>query len=107
MKNIGEMMRQAQEMQEKMTNMQQSMEGLEVEGSAGAGLVSVRLNGKGELKGVSIDPTLFNAEDAEVVEDLILAAHNDAKAKADAKMQEEMSALTGGLQLPPGLKLPF
>jgi hypothetical protein len=107
MTNIAKMMKKAQEMQEKMGSMQAEMENIEVEGQSGAGMVKLTLDGKGNLKKVSIDPEIFNSEDAEVVEDLIIAAHTDAKAKSDAKMQEEMTKLTGGLGLPPGLKLPF
>ena len=107
MKNFGNLMKQAQEMQTKMQEMQDRLAGVDVEGSAGAGMVTVTMNGKGEMRGVKIDPSLFNSEDAEVVEDLIVAACNDAKAKAEATMQEEMSKITGGLNLPPGMKLPF
>lgn len=107
MKNLSQMLQQAQEMQKKITQMQAGLEAVEVEGVAGAGLVSVRLNGKGVMTGVSIAPELFDSEEAEVVEDLITAAHNDAKAKTEKMMQAEMAKLTGGLALPPGLKLPF
>lgn len=107
MTNIAKMMKKAQEMQEKMGTMQNEMEAIEVEGQSGAGMVKITLDGKGNLKNVSIDPELLNSEDAEVVEDLIVAAHADAKGKSDAKMQEEMAKLTGGLGLPAGMKLPF
>lgn len=107
MKNLGNLMKQAQEMQTKMQEMQERMAEMEVAGAAAAGMVTVTLNGKGEMRGVKIDPSLFNSEDSEVVEDLIVAAHNDAKAKAEAAMQEEMSKITGGLNLPPGMNLPF
>ena len=107
MKNFGNLMKQAQEMQTKMQEMQDRLAEVDVQGSAGAGMVTVTMNGKGEMRGVKIDPSLFNGEDAEVVEDLIVAACNDAKAKAEIYSQEEMSKITGGLNLPPGMKLPF
>lgn len=107
MKNLGNLMKQAQEMQSKMQEMQERLADFEISGGAGAGMVEVTLNGKGEMRKVKIDPSLFNGEDAEVVEDLIVAAFNDAKAKVEAHMQEEMSKITGGLNLPPGMKLPF
>ncbi len=105
--NIGKMMKQAQEMQAKMAEMQESLGAMEITGEAGAGMVKVSLTGKGALKALKIDPSLFSEEEAEVVEDLIVAAHADAKARTDEKMQDEMKKLTGGLGLPPGLKLPF
>ena len=107
MKNLGNLLKQAQEMQGRMAEMQEKLQGREVEGSAGAGMVRVTLSGKGELRRVKIDPTLFKPEEAEVVEDLLLAAHADAKAKVEAMLAEEMGKLTGGLPLPPGFKLPF
>jgi DNA-binding YbaB/EbfC family protein len=107
MKNIGQMMKQAQEMQAKMAEMQQRLSELEVEGQAGAGLVRATLNGKGELRRIRIDPSLLAADEAEVLEDLIIAAFADAKGKVEAQVQEETSRLMGGLKLPPGLKLPF
>lgn len=107
MKNFGNLMKQAQEMQTKMQEMQDRMAEVEVPGMAGGGMVTIMMNGKGEMRSVKIDPSLFNGEDAEVVEDLIVAACNDAKAKAEAYSQEEMSKITGGLNLPPGMKMPF
>jgi DNA-binding YbaB/EbfC family protein len=107
MKNLGNLMKQAQEMQAKMQEMQDRLAEMEVTGAAGAGMVNVTLTGKGDVRKVKIDPSLFNSEDAEVVEDLIVAAFNDARAKAEAHMQEEMAKVTGGLNLPPGMKLPF
>ena len=107
MKNLGQLMKQAQEMQTKMAEMQEKLETLEVTGSAGAGLVSVTLSGKGEMRQVKIDPTLVKPDEAEILEDLIAAAHNDAKTKLEARVQEETSSLMGGLELPPGFKLPF
>ncbi|MEE2968501.1 MAG: YbaB/EbfC family nucleoid-associated protein [Pseudomonadota bacterium] len=107
MKNLGQIMKQAQELQTKMQDIQEKLSAVEMTGSAGAGMVTVTMNGKGELRQVKISPELFNDEDVEVVEDLIVAACGDAKAKAEAHMSEEMAKVTGGLQLPPGMKLPF
>lgn len=107
MKNLGQMMKQAQQMQVKMQEMQDKLAAIEVTGNSGGGLVSVTLNGKGEMRGVKIDASLFSADDAEVVEDLIVAAFNDAKGKVDAHVAEQMSKITGGLNLPPGMNLPF
>ena len=107
MKNLGQLMKQAQEMQEKMAEMQESLVAVEIEGAAGAGLVTVVLNGKGEMRRLKIDPTLVKPEDAEILEDLIVAAHNDAKSKIEARVQEETQKLMGGLPLPPGMKFPF
>ncbi|MFP6749240.1 MAG: YbaB/EbfC family nucleoid-associated protein [Alphaproteobacteria bacterium] len=106
MKNLSQMMKQAQEMQGKMQEMQARVGAVEMTGQAGAGLVSVTLNGKGEMRGLKMDVSLKDGE-VEVMEDLIMAAHNDAKRRVDDYTQEEMSKLTGGLNLPPGLKLPF
>lgn len=105
--NLGKMLKQAQEMQSKMAEMQEAMANMSVTGTAGAGLVSVTLNGKGVLQAVKIDPSLYKDEEADVLEDLIVAAHADAKTKIDAQMQEKMTEMTGGLSLPPGMKLPF
>jgi DNA-binding YbaB/EbfC family protein len=107
MKNLGQLMKQAQAMQSKMAEMQEKLETVEVSGSAGAGMVTVTLNGKGAMRGVKIDPSLAKAEEIEILEDLISAAHNDAKSKLEAKVQEETAEMMGGLQLPPGFKLPF
>lgn len=107
MKNLGNMMKKAQEMQAKMQDMQAKMGETEVDGKAGAGLVAITLNGKGELRKIKIDPSLIDPSEIEVLEDLIVAAHNDAKNKAEAMMQEEMQKITAGLPLPPGMKLPF
>ena len=107
MKNLGQLMKQAQEMQDKMAEMQDSLVSIEIEGVAGAGLVKVTLNGKGEMRRLNIDPTLVSAEEAEILEDLIVAAHNDAKGKIEARVQEETQKLMGGLSLPPGMKFPF
>ncbi len=100
-------MKQAQEMQSKMAEMQENLGNVEVRGQSAAGMCEVVLNGKGEAKQVKIDPSLVNPEDAEVLEDLILAAFNDAKAKVEAQMKDKMSELTGGIPLPEGFKLPF
>jgi DNA-binding YbaB/EbfC family protein len=107
MKNLGGLMKQAQQMQARMQEMQSKLEGMEVEGAAGAGLVTVTMNGKGGLQKVRIDPKLADPADMEMLEDLIVAAHRDAKNKIEAMTQEEMQKVTGGLQLPPGMKLPF
>jgi DNA-binding YbaB/EbfC family protein len=107
MKDIMGMMKAASEMKGKMDALQAELAEMVVEGRSGGGLVSVSLSGKGEMKGVRIDPSLFKDDDVEVLEDLIVAAHNDAKAKAEAAMQEKMGQLTAGLPLPPGMKFPF
>ena len=105
MKNFASMMKQAQELQGRMAEMQAEIERARIEGQSGGGLVTVTLNGKGDLAGVKIDPTLAKPEEVEILEDLIVAAHTDAKAKVERLMQEKMQSLTGGLPLPPGLKL--
>jgi DNA-binding YbaB/EbfC family protein len=107
MKNLGQMMKQAQAMQERMAEMQAGLERVEITGQSGAGMVQVTLTGKGDLKKLKIDPSLMDPAEAEVVEDLIVAAHADAKAKVEAHTAEEMAKLTGGLNLPAGMKLPF
>ena len=107
MKNLGQMMKQAQEMQAKMAELQEKLAATELTGASGGGMVHVTMNGKGELRGVKIDPSLASPDDIEVLEDLIMAAANDAKAKVEVRVQEEMQKLTGGLQLPPGMQLPF
>jgi DNA-binding YbaB/EbfC family protein len=107
MKNLSEMMKKAQEMQSKMGEMQAQMDDMDVEGVAGAGLVKVVLSGKGDMKSLSIDDRLFSSEDKEVLEDLIVAAHTQAKARAADLMQEQMKSLTGGMPLPDGFKMPF
>ena len=101
------MMRQVQAMQSKMQALQEELERAEVEDVSGGGMVTVRLTAKGEMKGLTIDPSLLKPEEKEILEDLILAAHNDAKARGERLMQEKMGALTAGLPLPPGMKLPF
>ncbi len=107
MKNLAGLMKQASQMQEKMAEMQAKMEAALVEGQAGAGMVKVVLSGKGDLRGVTVDPKLADPNEMEMLQDLIVSAHADAKRKLDAAMAEEMSKVTGGLQLPPGMKLPF
>lgn len=107
MKNIAGLMKQAQQMQQKMADMQAKMESMEVEGVAGAGLVRVVLSGKGTMKSVKIDPKLIDPAEVEMLEDLIAAAHADAKAKIDGMMEAETKNAMGGISLPPGLKLPF
>ncbi|WP_292290681.1 YbaB/EbfC family nucleoid-associated protein [Marivita sp.] len=107
MGDMAKMMKAAQEMQGKMAEMQEEMANMTVTGESGAGLVKATSTVKGELTGLDIDPSIFNGDDKEVVEDLILAAIKDAQQKAQAKAQEEMSKLTEGLGLPPGMNLPF
>jgi nucleoid-associated protein EbfC len=105
MKNFAGMMKQAQELQSRMAEMQAEMERARVEGQSGGGLVVLTLNGKGELVGVKINASLLKPEEVEILEDLVVAAHTDAKAKVERLLQEKMQSLTGGLPLPPGLKL--
>ena len=107
MKNLAGLMKQAQQMQSKMQEMQAKLEAVEMVGESGAGLVRVTLNGKGDLRGIKIDPKLIDPSDAEMLEDLIVAAHRDARGKVEAMMASEMQKVTGGMQLPPGMKLPF
>ncbi|MEM7300965.1 MAG: YbaB/EbfC family nucleoid-associated protein [Pseudomonadota bacterium] len=107
MKDIMGMMGKVKEMQARMEEMKASIEATEVEGQSGGGLVSVRLSGKGEMRGLNIDPTLLVPDDQEMLEDLILAAHNDAKSKAEAMLAEKSKEITAGLPIPPGMKLPF
>lgn len=104
---IQALMKQAQEMQQKMTAMQEEIAGREYEGVAGGKLVTVLITGKGEMKKLSIDDSLFADNDKEMLEDLIVAAFNDAKHRADSDASDGMSSLTSGMSLPPGMKLPF
>jgi DNA-binding YbaB/EbfC family protein len=99
------MMKQASQLQAKVQEMQAELERIEVDGTAGGGMVTVTLTAKGELKGVKLDDSLIKPEEKEILEDLLIAAHADARRKAESVMQEKMQALTGGLPLPPGLKL--
>ena len=99
------LMKQAAQLQSKMQAMQAELDTIEVEGTAGGGMVSVKLSAKGDLKGVKIDDSLMKATDKEILEDLLVAAHADARRKAETVMQEKMKGLTGGLPLPPGMNL--
>ena len=101
------MMKKAEELQSKLAAMQDELGNLVVEGASGGGLVTVSLSGKGDMKGLKIDPSLFKEDDISVIEDLIVTAHNDAKQKAERISAQRMSELTAGLPLPPGMKLPF
>ena len=107
MKNLAGLMKQASQMQSKMAEMQAKLEAMEVEGMSGAGMVTVILSGKSDLKRLKIDPKLADPTELEMLEDLIIAAHTDAKRKLEAIMAEEMEKATGGMQLPGGMKLPF
>lgn len=107
MTNLGKMMKSAQEMQAKMAAMQKDFENIELEGQAGGGMVTVTMNLRGVLRNLKIDPTLVKPEEKEILEDLLVAAINDGKAKAEAEIAKRMSEMTGGLQLPPGMNLPF
>ena len=107
MTDFNNMLKQAQEMQTKMMDAQKKIEEIEAEGSAGGGLVKVSVNGKNHVTNVTIDPSLFVADEVDILEDLILAAHNDAKDKVQQKSADEMSSITGGLKLPPGFKMPI
>jgi len=99
------LMKQAAQLQSKMQALQAELDQIEVEGTAGAGMVTVKLSAKGDLKGVRIDDSLLKASEKEILEDLLVAAHGDARRKAEAVLQEKMKAVTGGLPLPPGLGL--
>ena len=101
------MMKKAEELQQKMSAIQDELAQMVVAGQSGGGLVSVQLTGKGEMKALKIDPSLFKEDQVEILEDLIVTAHNEAKLKAEAAMQQRMSEMTQGLPLPPGMKLPF
>ena len=107
MNNFSDMMKKAQEMQKKMQEIQDSLSNLEVEGTSGGGMVKIIMNCKNEVKKIDIDSSIIKNDEKEVMEDLIIAALNDAKSKAEEKSQEEMKKLTGGLGLPPGMKMPF
>src|SRR5690606_16803674 len=101
------LMMQAAEFQSKMQDLQNELDGIEVEGTAGGGMVTVKLSAKGELKGIQLDDSLMQPSEKEILEDLLVAAHADARRKAEAVLQERMKSLTGGLQLPPGIPNPF
>lgn len=107
MKNIAGLMKQASQMQKKMEDMQAALEAATMEGVAGAGMVRLTLNGKGQMRGLVIDPKLADPAEMEMLQDLVVAAHADAKRKIEALAAEEMKKATGGLDLPAGLKLPF
>lgn len=105
--NINQLMKQAQQMQKKMQEAQEKVEQMEIEGTAGGGLVKVTITGKGIMKSTSIDESLLSADNKEVLEDLIIAAYNNAKEKLDSESSSQMGDLAGGLNLPPGFKMPF
>ena len=107
MVNLGNMMKQAQQLQKKMAEAQNKLNDIEVEGTSGGGFIKVTATAKGIFKRISIDDSLIKLDEKEILEDLIVAAINDAKEKGEAAAQEEMKNLTGGLPLPPGMKLPF
>ncbi|MDH6230943.1 DNA-binding YbaB/EbfC family protein [Mesorhizobium soli] len=107
MKDLLGLMGKAKEMQAKFQAMQEEVATLEATGQAGGGLVQVTISGKFEMKSLKIDPSLLKEDEGEILEDLIIAAHNDAKAKVEATMQEKTKALTAGLPIPPGMRLPF
>ncbi len=106
MKNLGAMMKQAQQMQSKMTELQEELAQAEMTGLSGGGMVQVTLNGKSEARAVKIDSSMLG-DDKDMLEDLIVAAINDAKTKVDVHAKQKMSELTGGIELPPGIQLPF
>ncbi|MEQ1768418.1 MAG: YbaB/EbfC family nucleoid-associated protein [Devosia sp.] len=101
------MMKKAEELKSKMAEMQETLANITVDGASGGGLVTVTMSGKGELRGLKIDPSLFKEDDVEVLEDLIVTAHNEAKGKAEFEVNKRMAEMTQGLPLPPGMKLPF
>ncbi len=105
--NINQMMKQAQAMQKKMAEAQEKLAEIEVAGAAGGGMVNVTMTVAGKVTGIKIDPAVVDADDTEMLEDLLVAALNNARDQADARSQEEMGKLTGGLGLPPGIKMPF
>jgi DNA-binding YbaB/EbfC family protein len=105
MKDLMGMMKQAQQLQERMQKMQEELGAMEIEGQSGAGLVRVTLNGKGDMRHLKIDPSLMKPDEREILEDLIVAACQDAKSKVEAAMQVKMQEMAGGLPLPPGMKL--
>lgn len=107
MVNIGNMMKQAQQLQKKMSEAQEKLNDIEVEGSSGGGMVKVIATAKGDIKRLMIDDSLMSKEEKEMTEDLIVAAINDAKKKGELASKEEMKSVTGGIPLPPGMKMPF
>ena len=107
MNNFNNMIKQAQDLQKKMAEAQEKVETLEAEGISGGGIVKITINGKNNVTSVNIDETAIDKNEKEILEDLIVAAFNDARDKIQRKIAEEMSSLTGGIKLPPGMKLPF
>jgi DNA-binding YbaB/EbfC family protein len=107
MKNLSSMLKEAQKLQQRMGELQERLAQIEVGGAAGGGMVAVTLDGKGTMKKIKIEPSLVSPDEVEMLEDLIVAAANDARAKLEVHLQSEMGKLTGGLPLPPGMKLPF
>lgn len=107
MKNLSALMKQAQKAQERMLQLRENLENLEAEGQAAAGMVKVKMNGKYKVRSLKIDPSLINQDEAEVMEDLVVAALNDGISKVEALTQEQMQEVTGGLNLPAGMKMPF
>lgn len=107
MNNFNNMIKQAQDLQKKMAEAQEKVETLEAEGISGGGIVKITINGKNNVTSVSIDETAIDKNEKEILEDLIVAAFNDARDKIQRKIADEMSSLTGGIKLPPGMKLPF
>lgn len=105
--NIQKMLKQAQQMQQKVTDIQEQLSAHEVDGSAGGDMVKITINGKGEMRKLTIDPSLMTPDEKDMLEDLIIAAYNDAKRKADDHAANEMGSVTSGMGLPPGMKLPF
>jgi len=107
MKNLGQMMKQAQQMQERMAELQTRLDQMEVVGQAGGGMVRITLTAKGQMKGLAIDDRLIKPDEKVILEDLIVVAHEDARKKAERLLEEKMKGMTAGLSLPPGMKLPF
>lgn len=107
MKNLGNILKQAQNMQSRMAEIQEELNAMEISGQSGAGMVNATVSGKGELRSLKLDPAIVDKDDIGVLEDLIVAAVNDARGKAEDMSREKMGALTEGLPLPPGFKLPF
>jgi DNA-binding YbaB/EbfC family protein len=105
MKDLMKLMKQAQDMQGRMQKMQEDLAALEIEGQAAAGMVKVTLNGKGDMRALKIDPSLVKPGEGEMIEDLVIAAFQDARQKVEAAVQDKMQDITGGLPMPPGLKL--
>jgi len=106
MKDINKIMQQAQEMQNKMAEIQENLSSIEISGNSGGGVVEITLSGKGDARKVKIDPSVYDSKDIEVLEDLVVAAINSARARLEKKISEEMSKITGGLKLPPGMNFP-